>query len=213
MGPRRVLICPDIFLAHLGYLHEQVRSDKLFQRNWHLFLKDRQENPERLTGFLLGIREYLMLAAGELGRSGEMTRKAYRCLNYGFEIWHHHVRCMPPSLRDFGFHFSRQILEILARHEQPLRLTGSIPFQAEVAVEIVPGAQPVPAGDRPRQWTFFADLDELREEMDRRLTAAADRHPELKEIRPAVRPIDFDSAPEMRSWTLPPELFGLTPFR
>lgn len=211
--PRRRVICPDIFAAHLGYLHNQLRVNKLFNRNWSLFLKDRRENPGRLSGYVLGIREYRMLATREIQQAGRMTDKAYRCLNYGFEVWHHHVRHLPLQYRAVGFPFSRQILAVLAQHGRTLRLTGTVPFQADFALEILPGDRPAPAGNRSRQWTFFADLDELRDEIGRRLTDLAEQHGKATELCPITLPLDLGSTPELQSWTLPPELFGLEPFR
>ena len=90
---------------------------------------------------------------------------------------------------------------------------GTEGAETVVSIEIAPGAQQhAPAGERPRQWTFFANLEELREEMERRLSASVACHPGLEEIDPIVPPIEIDSAPELRSWSLPPELFGLEPF-
>lgn len=212
-SPRRILICPEVFVGHLGYLHHQLRSNKQFHRNLSLFLKDRCENPGRFAGYILGIRENLALATWDISQAGRMTGKAYRCLNYGFEIWHHHVRHLPLPYREVGFPFSRQILAVLARHGRTLRLTGTVPFQADFALEILPGDRPAPAGDRSRHWTFFADLDELRDEIGRRMTDLAEQHNQATELCPITLPLDLDSAPELRSWTLPPELFGLEPFR
>ena len=204
--PRRIMICPDVFVAHLGYLHEQLRSDKLFHRNWELLLKDRRENPERLAGYVLGVREYLTLAVWELKQAGAITEKAWQCLNHGFEVWHRHVRHLPAHFRRVAFPFSRKILALLAQHGLPLRLTGTVPFQAEIALEILSGSSAAPADPRPREWTFFADLDEMRAEIDRRLSEVS------IETKPIVPPIDLDSAPELRDWSLPPELFDLEPF-
>src|SRR5215207_7647576 len=97
---------------------------------------------------------------------------------------------------------------MLAQHGLPLRLTGTVPFQAEIALEILPGGSAAPTDPRPRAWTFFADLDEMRAEVDRSFSERST----AMEKNPIVPPIDLDSAPELRSWSLPPELFGLEPF-
>ncbi len=206
--PRRVLICPGVYVIHLGYLENQLRADKAFNRNWPLFLKDRKENPGRLAGYVLGIREYLLLANWEIAKAGCMTRKAYRCLNYGFEVWHRYVRPLPQQYRDHGFSISREILALLGRHGMPLRLTGTVPFQAEVALEVVPAGRPAPAEGRPRLWTFFADLGELREEIERGLDGIAAGLDAAAGPAPAI---DVESTSELREWSLLPELFDLEP--
>ncbi len=208
--PRRVTICPEVYFAHLGFFHSELRQGKAIDRNWPLFLKDRRENPGRLAGYVLGIREYLLLARWEIGTAGRMTKRAYHCLNYGFEIWHRHVRHLPDSYRQIGFPLSRDILAVLARHKLPLRLTGIVPFQADLSLEIHPGDKPAPAAGRPRRWTFFADAAEVRQEIQRSLAEIEERS---KRQTPSLLPLDMaEDAPELRSWTISPELFGLEPF-
>ncbi|MEA2564099.1 MAG: glycogen synthase [Acidobacteriota bacterium] len=151
--PRRIMICPDVYLDHLGILTSRVRQEKALARNWPLFLKDRRENPDRWAGYVIGMEQYLLLARWEISTAGTMTKKACQCLNYAFEIWHAHVRHLPKPYREVGSTLSREILALLTAHGAPLRLRGGEPFQAGI-----------------------------------------------------------EGAPELRNWTIPPELFGLEPY-
>ncbi|MFL6198470.1 MAG: glycosyltransferase [Thermoanaerobaculia bacterium] len=129
--PRRTMICPGVHIAHLGILTSRVRQVKGMARNWPLFLKDRRENPDRWAGYVIGMDQYLLLARWEIREAGTLTKKAYRCLNYAFEIWHAHVRHLPKPYREAGSTLSREILALLAAHGAPLRLGGGEPFHTE----------------------------------------------------------------------------------
>jgi len=208
--PKRSYVCPEIYLAHLGYLVDRQRTEKAFERNWPLFLEDRRQNPGRWSGYVLGVREYLLLAKWEIERAGQMTTKAYRCLNHGWELWRREVRVLPARYRRMGFRISRQILEILARHDLPLRATGKVPLHAELALEIAPAGRPTSEEPRPRKWTFFADPAELREAFDRRLEALVPGDRQAGGGGPPQ--ILVDRVPALDRWELPPELFDLEPF-
>ena len=136
-----------------------------------------------------------------------MTRKAYRCLNQGFEIWHRHVKDFPPRFRDPGFKISREILAVLAYHRLKLRLTDQIPFHADLSFVARRGILDVDGRVIPRDREFYASVEELREEHLARLDRLAEDLGQGQEGNLPSR------APEKTSryarFDIDPELFGL----
>jgi glycosyltransferase involved in cell wall biosynthesis/2-polyprenyl-3-methyl-5-hydroxy-6-metoxy-1,4-benzoquinol methylase len=67
----------DVQIAHLGYLHEGIRREKMLTRNLPLLKRERQMFPERRLGGVLVLRDLVNLAdydREEVG--GAMTQKA-----------------------------------------------------------------------------------------------------------------------------------------
>lgn len=206
-GLDRVFPVADVFLAHVGYLYESVRSGKLLGRNFPLLVRDRLENPDRCLGYVLGMREYLNLAKLEIGGpDGAMTEKAYAYLNHGFDIWDRHVRHFPEPLRQAAFGFSREILAVLARYRLPLRSTGRVPFRANLTVGVGHEGHP---GIEARLSNLFSSIEELKEAAEANLKAAEAWIGAQAAGPPS--PIELESAPALRHIDLPPELFGLDP--
>ncbi|MFL6293627.1 MAG: glycosyltransferase [Thermoanaerobaculia bacterium] len=206
-GLERIFPIGDVYLAHVGYLYESVRSDKSFGRNFPLLVRDRIENPDRCLGFILGMREYLSLAKLEIGGpEGAMTEKAYRYQNHGFEIWDQHIRHFAEPYRKVSYGYSREILALLARFRLPLHKTGRVPFQANLSVGVGYEGNP---GIEGRLSGLFSSIEELREAAETNLKAA-ETWIGSQAVSPP-RPIEMESAPALRHLDLPPELFGLAP--
>lgn len=208
--PRRTLQLSDTYVAHVGYLYESLRFEKESERNWHLFLKDRRENPDRMIGYALAIRAYLNLAQWELDEAGGMTRKAYRCLNWGFELWHRYVRHFEPAYRAVGFGYSREILRMLSRHGAKLRLTGQVPIEVHFSFAARRGGLDVDPRDVAAHRTYYAGAEELREELNANLDRLeADLGPSPPDW---LAPPHREPTARHERFELPPELFDLDPF-
>ena len=203
----RVAVFSDIHVAHLGFLQRSTALDKATGRNWNLFLKDRAENPSRKLGFLLGMREYVNLAKYEIRATGGPTTKYYRCLNHGFELWDQIVRHFPPAYRRVGFELSRQILELLALYDLSLRSTGQVPIEVEFSFIARRGGLGPQDQNVPSNKQFYASVEELREEFDRRLDDLECRLDGFE--RPAE--ILPDACEEYAHLELQPGLFDLEP--
>jgi glycosyltransferase involved in cell wall biosynthesis len=204
--PRRLLRLPDAWVAHYGYLTLAQRNGKARGRNFELLLRDRERNPERLVGFVLGLRECLNVARHDLADAGELTERGHRHLQLGFEIWRRRVENLPPAFRNLGFPYSREILAILAAHGLPLESTGKVPIEVDFSFSAARGALSVDGRDIPRNRQFYADGEELRRDFDTRLAGLEE---ELE--NPLPRPPEdlAPGAPETAGLELPPELFGL----
>lgn len=63
LGP--MLVIPEVYLAHTGYLTEPIRRRR-FVRNWPLMLADRQKYPQRRLGRFLWLRDLSHHARYEL---------------------------------------------------------------------------------------------------------------------------------------------------
>lgn len=68
-GPGRVIILPDLRIAHVGYLNENVRRRR-FQRNWPLLQKDLADHPDRLFNKHILIRDLALWNRYELEIGG-----------------------------------------------------------------------------------------------------------------------------------------------
>ena len=68
----------DVQIAHLGYLHEGIRRDKMLHRNLPLLQRDRKVFPTRRLGGVLVLRDLVNLADYDReSAGGGMTRKAH----------------------------------------------------------------------------------------------------------------------------------------
>lgn len=208
--PRRAMNLADVFVVHTGYLYEDLRFEKAAERNWRLAAKDRRDNPERFMGYIFGIREFLNLAKWEVAEAGQMTHKAYRCLNLGFEIWQRTVSRYPRRYREIGFEYSRDILEMLARFGLALRSTGQVPIEVDFAFAARRGLLDLDSDDVPRNRTFYASVEELRTEfVDRLDRLETELGSETTSSLPANAPRETGRFAEL---DIPPQLFELEPF-
>lgn len=208
--PDRVAALRDAYVVHFGYLTEVNRRSKAIERNFGLLIEDRRRNPDRYMGYILGMREYLNLARWEIEEAGCVTRKAERCLQWGFEIWERYVSGLPRRFRSVGYPYSRQILEVLGRHGLPLRSTGRVPFETHLAFAAGRGGLKTPPADVPVKREWYASVEELRaEELDDKLERL---ETDLGTLRGAGLPPDTpDRTARYAELELPPELYGLAP--
>gem|GEM_PF-1201966 len=206
-GPTRILPITEVYLAHVGYLFEALRIDKSIVRNLPLLVRDRIENPDRSLGYVLGLREYMSLANLEIEQAGgAMTRKAYRYLEYGFEVWDQHIRQLSEPYRRVAYGYYQEILSKLAHFRLPLRKTGCIPFRADVSISTGHvGGQ----GVNGNISALFSSLDELKEAAETNLRAAGEWI--TGQTLPPPAAIEIESTPRWLQVDLPPALFGLEP--
>lgn len=73
-GAGRVYLLPDVAICHNGYETEEIRRRR-FMRNLPLMLRDRQENPGRILGKFLWIRDLAHLNRYALERGGPIDPK------------------------------------------------------------------------------------------------------------------------------------------
>ena len=210
--PSRVFKIPDLYVAHTGYLNEELRLGKELGRNWRLMEKDWRENPGRIMGYVFGMRAFLNAVSWEVSTARKMTGRAYRYLNYAYEVWYLHLRQLPDMYREVCWKTSREALRILAEHNLPLRLTGQIPFEVDFSFAVHPGVLDLDSRDVPRVRTFYASVEELREDFTERLDKVEKgldlRAPwDVDQLRFEIAETD-----EYRAYALSPELFGLKPF-
>jgi len=80
-------VCHEMHFAHGGYNIESVRR-KRFERNVSLMARDRQENPDRLLGAFLWIRDLALMNRFELeSTGGGVTAEMQQRAMMGLELW------------------------------------------------------------------------------------------------------------------------------
>jgi glycosyltransferase involved in cell wall biosynthesis/2-polyprenyl-3-methyl-5-hydroxy-6-metoxy-1,4-benzoquinol methylase len=63
-------------IAHLGYLTESIRRNKMHTRNLPLLVRDQQVFPERELGKVLVLRDYVTISDEDCSNAGFLTEKA-----------------------------------------------------------------------------------------------------------------------------------------
>lgn len=77
----------DVFIMHSGYTDERVRRQR-FSRNIELLVKDRKENPERILGKYLWIRDLAQTCQWELEETrGKVTNEMVAKAEEGINLW------------------------------------------------------------------------------------------------------------------------------
>lgn len=99
-------------IAHMGYQNEEVRR-KRFERNFPLMVRDRKENPNRLLGKFLWIRDMSQLCMFELEQTGKVSERIAQYANEGISLWRellkdNHLRLVIDSL-DFVSQLNRVV--------------------------------------------------------------------------------------------------------
>lgn len=86
-GPRMPAQLPDLQIIHHGYTTEPIRRAR-FARNFPLIRRDRKQNPDRLLGRLLWLRDLAHMCMFELERTqGRLTPEALGFANEGLAEW------------------------------------------------------------------------------------------------------------------------------
>lgn len=65
-------------IAHTGYWNEKMREEKFRERNLELLVRDREENPERILGKYLWLRDLAQMCTNELKKNGEIVTDAMK---------------------------------------------------------------------------------------------------------------------------------------
>jgi glycosyltransferase involved in cell wall biosynthesis/SAM-dependent methyltransferase len=81
----------DVAIAHLGYLHEGIRREKMLKRNLPLLQKDRKAFPERRLGGVLVLRDLINLADYDRESvNGAMTATAQAYYHTAIQLFERH---------------------------------------------------------------------------------------------------------------------------
>lgn len=75
-------------IAHQGYWNERMRDDKFRNRNLELLVRDREENPERILGKYLWLRDLAQMCTTELKKNdGLITEEMKKRARIGIDTW------------------------------------------------------------------------------------------------------------------------------
>ena len=86
-GPRSPAQIQDLHIMHHGYVTERVRRER-FQRNLPLIQRDRQDNPDRMLGRMLWMRDLAHLCMFEIeSNGGQITDSVMRYASEGIREW------------------------------------------------------------------------------------------------------------------------------
>lgn len=78
---------PDVDIVHMSYLHEGIRMGR-FGRNIDLMVRDREENPDRILGKFLWVRDLVQMAGWEIQQSGgQIPPSAYDKAKEAVELY------------------------------------------------------------------------------------------------------------------------------
>ena len=86
-GVGHVILLPDIDIAHQGYTTEEIRQGR-FQRNLGLMVRDREENPNRLLGRFLWVRDLAQMCLYENKRTKKLSPGMRQRAAAGVELFH-----------------------------------------------------------------------------------------------------------------------------
>jgi glycosyltransferase involved in cell wall biosynthesis/2-polyprenyl-3-methyl-5-hydroxy-6-metoxy-1,4-benzoquinol methylase len=85
-GVGYALLIPDIDIAHSGYTTEVIRQAR-FQRNLPLLVRDREENPDRILGKFLWIRDLSQMCMWEAKHIGKVSPNMISRARTGVELY------------------------------------------------------------------------------------------------------------------------------
>jgi hypothetical protein len=85
-GLGRVIVLPDVDIAHHGYTNETVRRAR-FARNIGLLIRDRKEYPERVIGKYLWIRDLAQMCQYEIESGQYDINKMFARAREGITLW------------------------------------------------------------------------------------------------------------------------------
>lgn len=118
------MVCPDVNIAHFGYLVEQIRRDKCKHRNLPLLVKDRQVNPQRKLGLVLEMRDYINAGNWSMEAAGhQITDEAAKYFRTIALLYHKHLKEGAKThvkVQHLAFPLYQQALATLGRHGVPV---------------------------------------------------------------------------------------------
>lgn len=85
-GIGHVIVLPDVQIAHHGYATEDIRRGR-FSRNLNLLVRDRKENPDRILGKYLWIRDLAQLCQYEIQAGNYDPRTMEFRARDGIKLW------------------------------------------------------------------------------------------------------------------------------
>lgn len=85
-GVGHAMVVPDVSIAHYGYLDNNSRKAK-FYRNFELMKRDRKENPDRVLGKSLWVRDLAQSIKFELEAGVPENETMLQRAQQGIELW------------------------------------------------------------------------------------------------------------------------------
>jgi len=86
-GVGHAFVLNELHFNHYGYTTEEIRRNR-FRRNIGLMARDRQENPDRILGMYLWIRDLALMCRFELEQNGRMiTPQMREQAESGLRLW------------------------------------------------------------------------------------------------------------------------------
>jgi glycosyltransferase involved in cell wall biosynthesis/SAM-dependent methyltransferase len=155
------MLCPDVNIAHFGYIVEEQRRFKCAKRNLALLAKDRRVNPDRKLGDVLMMRDYINLSNWDIEAAQQITPDAVSWLRACVVIYNEKVEASD-RVYQLAFPIYQQALQLLGRWKVPVSDDQvAPPFEAALVLaashgglSLPPDAQATPE----RRW--FGTLEE-----------------------------------------------------
>jgi len=150
------MVCPDVDIAHFGYLNEPQRRHKCSERNLALLAKDREVNPGRKLGWVLFMRDYINLTNWELeSNRGAFSQKAIEYLRSCIETFLTNLE-EGDRLYPIAFPIYQNALALLGRAGVPINDEVEYPpFELALTLAAGFGGLPIPKGGKAepdRRW-------------------------------------------------------------
>jgi glycosyltransferase involved in cell wall biosynthesis/SAM-dependent methyltransferase len=165
----------DVNLAHFGYITEQHRRHKCYQRNLNLLLKDRVLNPDRTLGWILLQRDYHNFISLRLEESkGQIDEDIVKWLQSIYGIHREHFLGKESNIYyKLSYVLYQKALAMMGQEGIPLDGVGSrVPF--EVGLWLGGGVGGITTdttnGVAPKR-VWFADKEEYQQFLDKMSTS------------------------------------------
>lgn len=122
-GVGKAFVLPDVDIAHHGYDTEETRRRR-FMRNIELMQRDRQENPDRILGKFLWIRDIAQSIQFALESGAEVNEGMYVQATEGITLWRDLMDCNTRMAQEALKYYS--FLVSIARPEKALDYSFSV---------------------------------------------------------------------------------------
>lgn len=114
-GPGSIQVIGDVAIAHNGYTTEEIRR-KRFERNIGLMHRDRKENPTRILGKFLWIRDLAQMITYQLEQTGgQLQPHHFEMAKEGMQLWEELIKDKQTRMLADGMQYYSVLARLLGQ--------------------------------------------------------------------------------------------------